>query len=160
MKKIIKYIVNTILFFVLWSVMFLAVMKYSIDIWATSIASIAGILAIIISYRLVKRINKSKLWSGLFAEVIVNELVEENIEGKVTISRRRHFFKAITWNLLAMTTTFFILSTLPPYFGFEPLDKSSVGWLVAVDRVVKLIFYYFHERTWFASNWGIIKPKV
>ena len=160
MKKIIKYIVNTILFFVLWSVMFLAVMKYSIDIWATSIASIAGILAIIISYRLVKRINKSKLWSGLFAEVIVNELVEENIEGKVTISRRRHFFKAITWNLLAMTTTFFILSTLPPYFGFEPLDKSSVGWLVAVDRVVKLIFYYFHERTWFASNWGIIKPKI
>ena len=160
MKKIIKYIVNTILFFVLWSVMFLAVMKYSIDIWATSIASIAGILAIIISYRLVKRINKSKLWSGLFAEVIVNELVEENIEGKVTISRRRHFFKAITWNLLAMTTTFFILSTLPPYFGFEPLDKSSVGWLVAVDRVVKLIFYYFHERTWFASNWGIIKSKI
>jgi len=79
---------------------------------------------------------------------------------KVTIRKRRHFFKAITWNLLAMTTTFFILSYLPPYFGFEPIDKSSVGWLVALDRVAKLIFYYFHERTWFASNWGIIKPKV
>ena len=160
MKKIIKYIVNTILFVVLWSVMFLPVMKYSIDIGATSIASIGGIVAIIISYRLVKKINKYKLWSGLFTEAIVNELAEENIEGKVTISRRRHFFKAITWNLLAMTTTFFILSTLPPYFGFEPIDKSSVGWLVALDRVAKLIFYYFHERTWFASNWGIIKPKV
>ena len=160
MKKIIKYIVNTILFVVLWSVMFLPVMKYSIDIGATSIASIGGIVAIIISYRLVKKINKYKLWSGLFTEAIVNELAEENIEGKVTISRRRHFFKAITWNLLAMTTTFFILSSLPPYFGFEPIDKSSVGWLVALDRVAKLIFYYFHERTWFASNWGIIKPKV
>ena len=79
---------------------------------------------------------------------------------KVIISKRRHFFKAITWNLLAMTTTFFILSSLPPYFGFEPIDKSSVGWLVALDRVAKLIFYYFHERTWFASNWSIIKPKV
>jgi hypothetical protein len=140
--------------------MFLPVMKYSIDIGATSIASIGGIVAIIISYRLVKKINKYKLWSGLFTEAIVNELAEENIEGKVTISRRRHFFKAITWNLLAMTTTFFILSSLPPYFGFEPIDKSSVGWLVALDRVAKLIFYYFHERTWFASNWGIIKPKV
>ena len=140
--------------------MFLPVMKYSIDIGATSIASIGGIVAIIISYRLGKRINKYKLWSGLFTEAIVNELAEENIEGKVTISRRRHFFKAITWNLLAMTTTFFILSYLPPYFGFEPIDKSSVGWLVALDRVAKLIFYYFHERTWFASNWGIIKPKV
>ena len=140
--------------------MFLPVMKYSIDIGATSIASIGGIVAIIISYRLVKKINKYKLWSGLFTEAIVNELAEENIEGKVTISRRRHFFKAITWNLLAMTTTFFILSSLPPYFGFEPIDKSSVGWLVALDRVAKLIFYYFHERTWFASNWGIIKSKV
>ena len=77
---------------------------------------------------------------------------------KVTIRRRRHFLKAITWNLLAMTTTFFVLSYLPPYFGFEPIDKSSVGWLVALDRVAKLIFYYFHERTWFASNWGVIKP--
>ena len=77
---------------------------------------------------------------------------------KVTIRRRRHFLKAISWNLLAMTTTFFVLSYLPPYFGFEPLDKSQVGWLVILDRVAKLIFYYFHERTWFASNWGIIKP--
>ena len=79
---------------------------------------------------------------------------------KVKVSKRRHFFKAITWNLLAMAITFFILSTLPPYLGFEPLDKSSVGWLVVLDRVVKLIFYYFHERTWFSSNWGIIKHKV
>jgi uncharacterized membrane protein len=79
---------------------------------------------------------------------------------KVTIRRRRHFLKAISWNLLAMTTTFFVLSYLPPYFGFDPIDKSSVGWLVALDRVVKLIFYYVHERTWFASNWGIIKPKA
>jgi len=77
---------------------------------------------------------------------------------KVTIRRRRHLLKAISWNLLAMTTTFFVLSYLPPYFGFEPIDKSSVGWLVALDRVAKLIFYYLHERTWYASNWGVIKP--
>ena len=78
---------------------------------------------------------------------------------KVKISKKRHLTKAITWNLLAMATTFVILSYLPPYFGLEPINKSSVGWLVILDRVVKLIFYYFHERTWFASNWGVIKPK-
>ena len=78
---------------------------------------------------------------------------------KVKIDRKRHVFKAITWNLLAMTTTFVVLSYLPPYFGFEPIDKSSVGWLVILDRVAKLIFYYFHERVWFASNWGVLKPK-
>jgi ABC-type long-subunit fatty acid transport system fused permease/ATPase subunit len=77
---------------------------------------------------------------------------------KVTINKKRHIIKAITWNLLAMTTTFFVLSFLPPYFGFESLDKSSVGWLVIVDRLLKLIFYYAHERTWFSSNWGVIKP--
>ncbi|MDA8857731.1 DUF2061 domain-containing protein [Flavobacteriales bacterium] len=78
---------------------------------------------------------------------------------KVAISRRRHFFKAITWNLLAMTTTFVVLSYLPQFFGLKPLDKSSVGWLVILDRVLKLLFYYFHERAWFASNLGVIKPS-
>ena len=86
MKKTIKYIVNTTLFIMLWGLIFFPVMKYSIDMGATSLASIGGIIAIIISYRVVKRIIKSKLWSGLFAEAIVNKLVEENIEGKVTIS--------------------------------------------------------------------------
>jgi uncharacterized membrane protein len=79
---------------------------------------------------------------------------------KIRINKRRHLFKAVTWNMLAMTITFFILSTLPPYFGFEPIDKSSVGGLVILDRIVKLIFYYFHERVWFTSNLGIIKSKV
>jgi hypothetical protein len=77
---------------------------------------------------------------------------------RVRISKRRHLIKAITWNLLAMTTTFFVLSYLPPFFGFNPIDKSSVGWLVILDRVAKLFFYYVHERAWFSSNWGVIKP--
>ena len=68
MKKILRYLVNTILFIVLWGIMFLAPMKYSIDMGATSIAAIGGIVAIILSYKLVKRINKSSLWSSLFDE--------------------------------------------------------------------------------------------
>ena len=68
MKKLLRYLVNTILFVVLWCLMFLPVMKYSIDMGATSLASIGGIVAIIISYRVVKRINKSNLWASLFDE--------------------------------------------------------------------------------------------
>lgn len=79
---------------------------------------------------------------------------------KVKNRRSRHFIKAITWNLLAMTTTFLVLSYLPPFFGFQPLDKSQVGWLVILDRVLKLIFYYLHERAWFTSKWGVGNPKV
>jgi hypothetical protein len=161
MNKILKYLANTILFVVIWCIPAFLFIGYSVSVNGarlSAIAAIGGIIAIIISYKLVKKINKSKLWLGLFAEAIVNELAEEKTESKVTISRRRHFLKAISWNFLAMATTFFVLSSLPPYFGFEPLDKSQVGWLVILDRVAKLIFYYFHERTWFASNWGIIKP--
>jgi uncharacterized membrane protein len=77
---------------------------------------------------------------------------------KVKINKTRHILKAITWNLLAMTTTFVVLSYLPQFFGLKPLDKSSVGWLVILDRVLKLLFYYFHERAWFKSNLGVIKP--
>ena len=78
---------------------------------------------------------------------------------KVELSKRRHLLKAFTWNVLAMTTTFVVLTYLPPYFGFEPIDKSSVGWLVILDRVAKLIFYYLHERLWFSSNLGISKTS-
>ena len=79
--------------------------------------------------------------------------------GKVSINKKRHILKALSWNLLAMTTTYVVLSYLPPYFGFAPLDKSSVGWLVILDRFAKLVFNYVHERAWFASNFGVIKSN-
>ena len=66
MKKLLRYLVNTILFVVLWCLMFLPVMKFSIDTGVTSIAAIGGIIAILISYALVKRINKSNLWKDVF----------------------------------------------------------------------------------------------
>jgi hypothetical protein len=78
---------------------------------------------------------------------------------KVKISKKRHLGKAISWNLLAMVTTYIILTQLPSFFDLKPISKEGAGFLVILDRVVKLIFYYIHERTWFASNWGVIKPK-
>ena len=78
---------------------------------------------------------------------------------KVKISKKRHIIKAISWNLLAMATTAFVLTYLPPKFGFQPLDKESVGWLVFVDRIAKLILYYGHERAWFTSSWGVVRPQ-
>ena len=76
---------------------------------------------------------------------------------KIEINRRRHIFKSITWNSLAMITTYFVLTSLPPVFSLEPISKSGAGFLVVLDRIIKLIFYYFHERAWFASNFGVTK---
>ena len=78
---------------------------------------------------------------------------------KVKISKRRHLIKAISWNLLAMATTYMVLVYLPPFFDLKPISKEGAGALVILDRVIKLGFYYMHERAWFSSNWGIIKPS-
>ena len=76
---------------------------------------------------------------------------------KVKIDKKRHIAKALTWNVLAMTTTYLVLTILPPYFGLNGISKEGAGFLVIVDRIVKLLFYYGHERAWFSSNFGVIK---
>ena len=71
---------------------------------------------------------------------------------KVKINKRRHIAKTITWRIIGT------------------LDTMVLGWLVSGDPVVglkvgglelitKMILYYFHERAWYSSNWGIIKTK-
>ena len=76
---------------------------------------------------------------------------------KVIIDKKRHIYKALTWNLLAMTTTYLVLTILPPFFGLTGISKEGAGFLVVVDRLLKLIFYYGHERAWFSSNFGVKK---
>ena len=93
MKKLLRYLINTILFVVLWCLMFLTVMKLSIDTGGTSIAAIGGIIAILISYALVKRINKSNLWASLFdeTETVEKEEKTSNIveEKKVQVVKEK-----------------------------------------------------------------------
>ncbi len=81
------------------------------------------------------------------------------IMSHVNINKKRHLLKAISWNLLAMTTTYLVLTILPPYFGLTGISKEGAGFLTIVDRMIKLILYYGHERVWFMSNWGVIKSK-
>ena len=71
---------------------------------------------------------------------------------KVKISKKRHLVKAITWSILASVTTFFVGRA----FG---LESDTVLMIVVIDRVLKFAFYYIHERTWFSSNWGVIKQQ-
>ena len=88
--------------------------------------------------------------------LVWNDLAEGSSEYGAGLVALNSIFQVFAYSFY----TWIFITVLPPYFGFEPIDKSSVGWLVVLDRVAKLIFYYFHERTWFASSWGVIKPKV
>ena len=76
---------------------------------------------------------------------------------KIKIDKKRHVLKALTWNFLAMSITYLVLTELRPFFNLEPISKEGAGFLVVLDRVVKLISYYFHERAWFSSNFGVKK---
>ena len=76
---------------------------------------------------------------------------------EVNINRKRHILKAITWNTLAMTITYLVLTELPPFFGLNSISKEGAGFLVFLDRGVKLVSYYLHERAWFSSNFGVEK---
>ncbi len=58
------------------------------------------------------------------------------------ISRKRHLAKAVTWRVVATTTTVVIV-------GF-----STGDWLVGVavggiEAPTKMLLYYLHERFWY-----------
>ena len=43
-------------------------------------------------------------------------------------TKTKHLFKAITWNLLAMATTYIVLTMLPPLFDLEGISKKGAGF--------------------------------
>ena len=50
-----------------------------------------------------------------------------------------------------MTTTYFVLTLFPPLIDLEPISKEGATRLVILDRMIKFVFYYFHERAWFKT---------
>ena len=71
-------------------------------------------------------------------------------------SPTRSILKAISWRIIASTTTFII-----SFIIFRQLINASISeafetasYVAFVDIIAKLIFYYFHERMWTNIKWG------
>ena len=64
------------------------------------------------------------------------------------ISRKRHIAKTITWRIIASATTF----VLAKLFGLS-LDKAL--YVAGTEFVLKMVFYYYHERAWYKFNFGV-----
>ena len=62
-------------------------------------------------------------------------------------SPQRSILKAVSWRVVATTTTMIII-----YAVSGSLDWAIVGG--AFDIVLKLILYYLHERAWTNIQWG------
>ena len=58
------------------------------------------------------------------------------------LSKLRHFAKTITWRIIASFSTFALA-----YIFFGDISKATE--LMAVEIILKMTLYYFHERVWF-----------
>ncbi|MFC1675447.1 DUF2061 domain-containing protein [Planctomycetota bacterium] len=68
-------------------------------------------------------------------------------------SPKRSFTKSLTWRLCATITTVILVWIF--------VGKLSIAFSVgAVEIIVKLAVYYFHERVWNRVKWGLYKNST
>ena len=67
------------------------------------------------------------------------------------VKRQRHILKAITWRIVATTTTFLLAWFITG--EIEIAIKFGV-----IEVIIKLLAYYLHERMWYKwSKFGLEK---
>ena len=60
----------------------------------------------------------------------------------MSIQRKRHICKALTWRGIATATTLSL-----SYCFTQDIQKA--GSIALVDTILKFLFYYGHERVWY-----------
>lgn len=68
------------------------------------------------------------------------------------LSRKRHIAKTFTWRITATITTM----TIAWLVSGDPLTGLTIG---GIEFFIKMPVYYFHERAWYKSNFGINDRK-
>jgi uncharacterized membrane protein len=63
-------------------------------------------------------------------------------------TKKRSGTKALTWRLIATLDTFLIALLITK----EPLIAASI---IGIEVVTKFGLYYFHERAWQMTEWGV-----
>ena len=66
-------------------------------------------------------------------------------------SKIRSVIKAITWRVIASGTTF-ILALI--FFADDPQATEKATGVAITESVLKILFYYLHERAWFKVKYG------
>ena len=71
---------------------------------------------------------------------------------KAKIARKRHVLKTITWRVIASGTTF-LLAWL--FFKDDSKAVEKATWVAITETGIKMLLYYFHERIWYNSDFGV-----
>jgi len=72
------------------------------------------------------------------------------MENNKVISRKRHLLKTLTWRIVGTIDTM-LLGWL---ISGNPLIGLKIGLL---ELITKMVLYYFHERIWYKSRFGVKK---
>lgn len=70
----------------------------------------------------------------------------------MSVHRKRHIAKAITWRVIASGTTF-LLAMLFFKDTEDAVEKAT--YVAIIESFLKMALYYFHERAWYKSKFGI-----
>ena len=68
------------------------------------------------------------------------------------ISQKRHIAKTVTWRIIASLTTFIVAFI---FFRDDPNVTEKATAVALTESVIKMGLYYFHERAWYKSNFGL-----
>jgi uncharacterized membrane protein len=71
----------------------------------------------------------------------------------MNIGKKRSLAKAISWRFIATITGAMIVYSLTGEF-------EDAGKFIILDVILKLLFYYAHERGWANIKWGLVEPNT
>jgi uncharacterized membrane protein len=71
---------------------------------------------------------------------------------KSEVSFKRHLAKTITWRIIASTTTFILAYV---FFHDDESAVQKATYVAIAETVIKMALYYFHERAWYKSDFGV-----
>tara|TARA_R110002051_G_scaffold18194_1_gene52581 strand:- start:2880 stop:3140 length:261 start_codon:yes stop_codon:yes gene_type:complete len=72
-------------------------------------------------------------------------------------TRKRHIAKTITWRVIASLTTFCLALF---FFKDDPMAASKATGVAVAESLIKMVLYYYHERFWYKSNFGLTSRKL
>jgi len=80
-------------------------------------------------------------------------IMAEHIPGTGHANRTRSIVKTFSWRFIATTDTILIARLLT--------GSWTVGFGIAsIEVVTKMFLYYFHERAWSMSDWGLEDVEI
>ena len=90
----------------------------------------------------------------------LHERVWYNLNWITDNQKLRHIIKTISWRLVGAIDTILLVFIVYYYLFNTTKGASEVALSIfSIELITKMILYYFHERIWFASNFGVVKSK-